>query len=186
MSENQIKICSKCGEEYSVEAQICVECGGKLVFEHEYEQRFVPLDDSVQMVCVREDTVGYLEELGALMKKNGIRTVIRFHQSCSKGKACSTLYGLYVTPEDEAAAKDIIRDHWLKDAPEHANTYEYTEQELKGICPACSAAIPEDATECPECGLVVKADEEVFVCPACDGEVGEFDKTCPHCGEKFE
>lgn len=186
MHDDQIKICLVCGEEYSLEAQVCVECGGRLVFEREYEQRFVPLDESERMVCVREDAAGYLEELGAVMKSGGIRNMIKFHQTCTTGKACRTLYGLYVKPEDEAAARDIIRKHWLKDAPEQGATYEYSEQELKGICPACSAMIPEKSVECPECGLVVGVEEEVFVCPSCDGEVGELDKTCPHCGEKFE
>ena len=185
MQDDPVKICSKCGEEYSLEAQVCVECGGKLVFEHEYEKRFVPLDETDQMVCVREDKVAYLEELSEVMARNGLRTFIKLHGCAPGGGACGTRYGLYVAPADEAAAKQLINQHWLKDAPEHASAYEYQEQELKGLCPACSAPIPEDSGECPECGLVVKAEEEVFVCPTCDGEVGEQDKTCPHCGEKL-
>jgi predicted amidophosphoribosyltransferase len=185
MQEDPVKICSKCGEEYSLEAQVCAECGGRLVFEQEYEKRFVPLDETEQMICVREDTAAYLQELGELLKKNGLRTFIKLHHGVPGAKSCRTRYGLYVAPEDEVAAREIIKKHWLKDAPEQASAFEYEEQELKGICPACSTAIPEDSAECPECGLVVKADEEVFVCPTCDGEVGEQDKTCPHCGEKF-
>jgi len=91
-----------------------------------------------------------------------------------------------VTITDETAAREIDRKHWLRDAPEHATSFRYAEQELQGVCPACSYSIPEGSAECPECGLVVNPEAEVAVCPECDTEVGAEVKRCPHCGVEFE
>ena len=86
---------------------------------------------------------------------------------------------------DEAAAQELDRVHWLRGAPEHAASFKYEEQELRGVCPACSSTIPEGAAECPECGLVV-GEEEGAVCPQCGAEVGDEVPRCPNCGVEFE
>ena len=84
MIEEPIKICSSCGGEYSLEALTCADCGGKLVSPHEYEKRSVPLEQEEAEILVRQGSVGYLRELGKLLKKNGIQTDIRFH-GCPPG-----------------------------------------------------------------------------------------------------
>jgi len=91
-----------------------------------------------------------------------------------------------VKTADENAAKEIDRAHWLQGAPDHASTFKYEEQELQGVCPACSTSVPEGSAECPECGLVVNPDAEAAVCPECDAEVGSEVKQCPNCGVEFE
>ena len=84
MNEEPIKICSKCGEEYSLEALTCAECGGALVFPQEYEKRSVPLEEEEAQVLIRQGSVSYLRELSELLRKNGIRTDIQFH-GCPPG-----------------------------------------------------------------------------------------------------
>jgi len=91
-----------------------------------------------------------------------------------------------VKSEDITTAKEIDRQHWLRDAPEHAASFEYTGQELQGQCPACSTAVPKDSAECPECGLVVNPEAEVVLCPECETEVGHEVNQCPKCGAEFE
>jgi predicted amidophosphoribosyltransferase len=91
-----------------------------------------------------------------------------------------------VKTADENAAREIDRAHWLQGAPDHASTFRYEGQELQGVCPACSTAVPKGSAECPECGLVVNPDVEVAVCPECDAEVGSEVKRCPNCGVEFE
>jgi RNA polymerase subunit RPABC4/transcription elongation factor Spt4 len=91
-----------------------------------------------------------------------------------------------VTTADETAAREIDRDHWLHGAPEHASSFRYQEQELQGVCPACSSSIPEGSAECPECGLVVNPEVESAACPECDAEVDDEVKQCPNCGAEFE
>jgi uncharacterized OB-fold protein len=84
MNEEPIKICSSCGEEYSPEAVTCADCGGTLVFPQEYEKRSIPLGEVEAEILIRQGPVGYLRELGELLKKNGIRSDIRFH-GCAPG-----------------------------------------------------------------------------------------------------
>lgn len=91
-----------------------------------------------------------------------------------------------MTTDDEDTAKEIDRVHWLQGAPDHASSFRYEEQELKGVCPACTSTIPEGSAECPECGLLVNPGAEAAVCPECNAEVGEDVDRCPNCGVEFE
>ena len=91
-----------------------------------------------------------------------------------------------MTDEDKTAAIEIDRNHWLRGAPEHATSFRHADQELRGVCPACSSSIPEGSAECPECGLVVNPEAEMSVCPECDAKVGDEVKQCPNCGVEFE
>lgn len=186
MTEEPTKICSECGEEYSLSAEKCADCGGALVLPQDYEARFVPLGEEEEQTLVREGLVDYLEELRTYMNTKGIRAVIRFHRGKPGTCPSGTVYGLYVKAEDEAKAKEIDRVHWIQGAPDHASSFKYEEQELSGVCPACSTVIPEDSAECPECGLAIKYDEEVATCPDCDAEVGDEVERCPNCGAEFE
>jgi predicted amidophosphoribosyltransferase len=191
MNEHLIKICSTCGAEYTVDAQVCADCGGKLVFPQDYDKRFDVPAEGEEQVLIREAPLGYLKEVLEHMTKRGIRASFRLHDqepgTCSpRSCASQPLFGLYVAKADEAAAKEVDRAHWLRGAPEHASSFTYTESELKGICPACSSPVPEGAAACPECGLVVGSEEEAATCPDCGAEVGDEAKRCPRCGAEFE
>ena len=186
MNEEPIKICSKCGAEYSLRAEVCADCGGKLVLSQDYEKRLVPLGEEEEQTLIREGSIRYLKELREHLKADGIRSDIRFHGQVPGSCSSRARWGLYVAADDETAAKEIDRKQWLRGAADHASSFRYAEQELQGICPACSHAIPERAAECPECGLVVNPDEEVVTCPDCDAEVGDEVKKCPNCGAEFE
>jgi ribosomal protein L40E len=191
MTEEPIKICSNCGAEYSVEAQICADCGGKLLFPEAYEKLFEPLTSDEELVLIREAPPGYINELMGHMRKAGIRADVQSHAAppgtCST-RSCGprVLFGLYVAKADEEAAKEVDRLHWLQGAPEGALSFRYTEQELQGVCPACGTTVPQGSVECPECGLAVGSIEEVAECPECGAEVGDEVKKCPHCGTEFE
>lgn len=186
MKDEPIKICSSCGAEYSLMAQVCADCGGKLVSPQEYETRFVPLTEEEELVLVREGSAAYLKELSAHMTKRGVRASIVLLGGKPGTCPSAVSYGLYVETADADAAKEIARAHWIKGAPDHAATFEYAEQELQGTCPACSTALPERAIECPKCGLVVGFDEEAATCPDCDAAVGDDVDKCPNCGAEFE
>jgi predicted amidophosphoribosyltransferase len=191
MNEQRIKICASCGAEYAPDAQVCADCGGKLLFPEEYEKLFQPLTETDELVLIRQAPIGYINELMEHMRKAGIRAGIALHAqppgTCSP-RSCAprTLFGLYVTKPDEAAAKEVDRLHWLQGAPEEGSSFRYTEQELQGVCPACGSAVPKGSMECPECGLAVGSIEDVATCPECDAEVGDEVKKCPHCGTEFE
>jgi predicted amidophosphoribosyltransferase len=186
MNQEPIKICSKCGAEYSLMAEICADCGGDLVSPQDYEARSIPLTEDDEQVFIREGAIDYLKKLGNHLRQNGIRATILLHGGTPGSCPSGVRFGLYVAAGDEESAKEIDRAYWLAGAPDHASSFRYTEQELSGTCPACSCAIPEGAATCPECGLVVKAEEELATCPDCDAEVGDDVDKFPNCGAEFE
>jgi predicted amidophosphoribosyltransferase len=191
MNELPIKICPKCGEEYDIDAQVCAECGGALVFPQDFVKRYEPPAHEEDVVLIREGSADYLKELMGHLAKQGIRAGVRLHgeapSSCSTRKcAPQPIFGLYVAKTDEAAAKEVDRAHWLQGAPEEGASFTYTESELQGVCPACSTRLPEKAVECPECGLAVGVVEEGAVCPDCGAEVADDATRCPKCGAEFE
>jgi ribosomal protein L40E len=81
MNEEPIKICSKCGAEYSLQAVGCADCGGDLVFPQQYEKATVPREEAEATVLVRQGPASYLRELEALLKQDGIPSDIQFHGS---------------------------------------------------------------------------------------------------------
>lgn len=184
--EELVKICSDCGAEYSPQAEVCADCGGTLISPRDYEARQVPLAQEEEKVLVREGPVRYLEELARHMNRKGIRSTVRYHGAVPGRCSPVVLFGLYVTTADEAVAKEVDREYWLRGAPENACSFQYTEQELEGQCPACSCALPKGAAECPECGLAVGMKEDVVTCPDCDAVVDDDIDKCPNCGAEFE
>jgi hypothetical protein len=84
MNEEQMKICSQCGAEYALEAMVCADCGGALVFPGQYKERSIPVAEEEEAVLIRQGTADYLRELDALLKRSGIRTAIQFH-GCEPG-----------------------------------------------------------------------------------------------------
>jgi hypothetical protein len=84
MAPNWIKICPKCGEEYTQEALACAECGAALVFPQQVENSAEPPEEGESVVLIRQGTASYLRELTELLHRKGIRTDVRFH-GCEPG-----------------------------------------------------------------------------------------------------
>lgn len=79
MSE-PIKICSHCGAEYDVGAQMCADCGGKLVFRTDDAGDIAPLAPEQAQALVREGAVSYLREVARELAEQGIRSAVVFHE----------------------------------------------------------------------------------------------------------
>lgn len=84
MHDEPIRICERCGAEYSAEATTCADCGGALVFPRQKVKPAVPLKENEADTLIRQGQAGYLRELARLLEKDGIRSDIRFH-GCPPG-----------------------------------------------------------------------------------------------------
>ncbi|MDH3196893.1 MAG: hypothetical protein OEO21_01500 [Candidatus Krumholzibacteria bacterium] len=84
MNEEPIKVCSKCAAEYALEATVCADCGGNLVFLQEHEALSNPQEAAEAGILIRQSVRNYLEELSELLRKSGIQSDIRFH-GCEPG-----------------------------------------------------------------------------------------------------
>jgi len=183
---DNVKICPECGAEYDPRGDVCADCGIVLVFKtHAIDPRD-ELPESDDLVCIRTDLMNSIDAMRKLLGRKGVATRVELHEKSPVGVHRNT-YGLLVRPDDVERAKEIYRADWLGGAPEQARTFEYAEQELSGVCPACDTRIPEGRVECPECGLVVGHVEEevVEICPRCETEVAADATRCPGCGAEF-
>jgi predicted amidophosphoribosyltransferase len=79
MTDQAIKVCSHCGAEYDASAQVCADCGARLVFRTDDYGDVAPLAEDEAQVLVREGAVGYLRELAREFAAQGIRSAIVFH-----------------------------------------------------------------------------------------------------------
>lgn len=79
MTNEAIKVCTHCGAEYDASAQVCADCGARLVFRTDERGDIAPLDESQAQALVREGGVDYLRELARELAGQGIRSAIVFH-----------------------------------------------------------------------------------------------------------
>lgn len=74
-----IKVCSHCGAEYDASAQVCADCGEKLVFRTDEHGDIAPLEQEKAQALVREGGLGYLRELARELAAAGVRSAVVFH-----------------------------------------------------------------------------------------------------------
>jgi hypothetical protein len=63
-------------------------------------------------------------------------------------------FGIYVLPDDQAAASEIDAEFTGNQIPDIPEGFE-TDMREGEDCPACGDAISESAAECPGCGLAM-------------------------------
>lgn len=80
MAFDAIKVCSHCGAEYDASAQVCADCGAKLVFRTDDRGDIAPLSEKEARALVREGSLGYLRELARELAGQGIRSAVVFHE----------------------------------------------------------------------------------------------------------
>ncbi len=153
------QICPSCSEEYTLVPSECVECRVPLVSSDEIEPEGTPVEfpPTSELECVRVGPLPWSQALSkALSEAEIAHRVEPDRRSEEEGGLDprlfdgATVYGVWVRPGDFDAAKDVAQvifahiDGQNEDAPDA----EHDEQ-----CPACTAALPVDALECPDCGL---------------------------------
>ena len=64
--------------------------------------------------------------------------------------SCRPTLGVYVSPEELAAANAVAQELYVEKVPEAAGAPAFQEADR---CPACGAGLAEQADTCPDCGL---------------------------------
>lgn len=159
------KVCPECREEYVHAASVCVHCDVALVLEGDLPDadRAAELPPISELICVRASSVGWAMGLSERLVEAGIPHRVQAagaeDDEGSQGKPGANLpFGVFVRPEDEAAASEIDlahTEHQIPGIPEGFDPVSVSTDH----CPACGDAILETATECPGCGLALLAAE---------------------------
>jgi predicted amidophosphoribosyltransferase len=156
-----VRVCVECGEEYRPEIAVCADCGGRL------EDRRTDTDTPTSEVSGASAS-----DLTTQPDLTGQRAVFQTREPRDLSRAAESLRAaglsfqivetplqnderrsalvLFVRDEDAPAALRLV-------APLHGpDAVAYVESD-EARCPACDAVLPENAPECPECGLALSA-----------------------------
>ncbi len=107
-----------------------------------------------ELHCVRVSALAWCfslsDRLGAAEIPHRVEAVSDEGEQTDKVGAVP--YGVYVRPEDATAAGEIDAEHTAHQIPDMPDEVDAADD---GACPACGAAVDGDASECPDCGLVL-------------------------------
>ena len=157
-----VRVCRECGEEYRPEVVRCADCGGELEDRRLGDER--PQEAAPDTTHASE-LVGYrvlfltaratdLVPLAERLRQGEIE--YRLAEQPGAVEGAPPRYAILVRDGDArvalAAVTDLIAPH--EDAADvHAVETRFDPEQGYLRCPACGAAPPPGATECPECGL---------------------------------
>jgi hypothetical protein len=151
--------CPECHAEYLWSATVCVECDVALVPESALGGRAASeLPPVSQLVCIRAAAIGWCQALSERLLEAGISHRIEVaedeeEEGAERRPGANLPYGVYVLPEDEAAAVAVDAAFMRSQIPDLPEADASAPD--AGSCPACGEAVSPDAQECPECGLAL-------------------------------
>jgi predicted amidophosphoribosyltransferase len=151
-----VRVCPECEEEYRPEIATCADCGAELVdraLDEQGRQIAEPAQASgeqVTLVGLYSGPAAALRPLAETLAAAGVAQ--RFVPI--PGQSGLTLA---VAQEDGARALEALAAFHGRGTElgisELAATFVAGAEEHEHACPACGAAVPADAAECPDCGL---------------------------------
>lgn len=156
---HEFKVCPSCHEEYTLKPTICVECGTPLIYLDELQPDPEPesFPEISELECVRVGPLPWTRVLSeGLGNANIAHRVEPDNRSEAEGGidperfGAVDLFGTWVRPDDLASAKQLDESLFGELERDPSQTEAASDDET---CPACDAALPVDALECPDCGL---------------------------------
>ena len=166
-----VRVCRDCGEEYRPEITVCADCGGTLEDRHEDEDGATvarheveptgsaPPDLSGHRAVFSTTQANALVPLAEALRAAGLAFVLS--ETRPDDQRPYSTFGLFVRDEDAASAlRTLAPLLGAEGDPEKLHAVESAFRTEGGYerCPACEAALPPEARECPECGLALAAE----------------------------
>jgi hypothetical protein len=162
-----VRVCRECGEEYRPEIVRCADCGGELedVFPGAGDTAgHAEPDPAAELtgyrVLFQTARATDLVPMAERLREGG--TPYRLAEQPGSAEGAPPRYALLVREEGAAAAlaalAGLIAPHEHA-ADVHAVETRFDAERGYLQCPACGAAPPAGARECPECGLGLGGDE---------------------------
>jgi hypothetical protein len=154
------KVCPACGAEYRQQATHCADCGADLVSADALAPEPVgapELPPAADLECVRVAPQDWILALSRALRQEGLghRIEPARAEDAPAGQRPDVfgsvqLFGLYLPAGQAAAARELDAGIAARLLPEEAPALVPGEQDA---CPACGAALPADALQCPDCEL---------------------------------
>jgi hypothetical protein len=161
--------CPKCRSEFRAGVKTCANCEVPLVEELGEIDKFASAEGMAELIGERDVealVVGQyasLREVQRELAKRRIPTVIAGEAEEEVQTAMHNRLFLMVAADDLERARQALDERWKKGLATEGLMLVTPSAEPEGdamSCPACGAAVPPDAKECPECELFLGAGEE--------------------------
>jgi hypothetical protein len=159
-----VRVCVDCGEEYRPEIAVCADCGGALEDRRDDSGTPAsrPAGASTSELTARSDLTGHravyqsreprdIAKAAESLRHAGL--AFQIAEKPLQNDERRTALILFVRDEDEPAALRLIAPFNGPDA------VAYAERDATR-CPACETTLPDNATECPDCGLALAAEPD--------------------------
>src|SRR5689334_6759988 len=151
-----VRVCPECEEEYRPDIATCADCGTELV-DRTFDEDGRPVAEPTQaegeqvaLVALYAGPAAALRPLAEALAAAGIAQ--KFVPIANQSGLT-----LAVAQEDGARAMEALAPFHGRGTElglsELAPTFEAGAEHHEHACPACGAAIPADASACPDCGL---------------------------------
>ncbi len=154
------KVCPECRTEHTHVSERCADCDVALVHPDSLapEPGTVELPPIAELDCVRVAPLPWIRALSEGLERASFPHRIEpataadapADQNCEIFDDAQ-LFGLYVEHGAGAAARELDGAIAIQVLPDAAPLLAPGDQDA---CPACGAALPATASECPECELV--------------------------------
>lgn len=163
-----VRVCRECGEEYRPEIVRCADCGGELEDRrlgdvpaadqaHDPEPEAELEGHQVLFISARVTEVVPVAER---LREVGIEH--RLAEQPGPAPGAPPRYAILVRDQDArgalGAVTDLVAPH-EKAEDVHAVETRFDRERGYLQCPACGAAPPAGARDCPECGLGLASEE---------------------------
>lgn len=169
---DQTRTCPECGAEYTARAMACADCRVALVWKRERPARagqgdpWAALPPGPAGLLIEDDQLAvehYIDRLAEAGIPSAALPVVRtnddgFLEPLPDGSGAGFRTQLFGARDDYAEAAHIVAGAFARRNPSLAEI-PYQEFPEEG-CPACGAMLPENAAECPDCGLAFAVGED--------------------------
>ncbi len=168
-----VRVCRDCGEEYRPEIAACADCGGALEDRYEDEAGAPsrrppsgpaeppPPDLSGHRPVFSTSQARAVVPLAETLRAAGLAFIVS-ESPRDESRPYST-FSLLVRDEDAGRALRLLAPLLGAEGdPDRLHAVETAFRAERGYerCPACDAALPGGARECPECGLALTAEPD--------------------------
>lgn len=165
---DHVRVCRDCGEEYRPEIVRCADCGGELEDRRAGEEArrdaapAEPPDAELAGQHTLFVTARATDLVPMVERLREAQIECRLGEQPGAQKGAPPRYAIVVPEADAqralAAVTDLVAPH-TDAADVHAVEARFDKEQGYLQCPACGAAPPRGATECPECGLGLGGEE---------------------------
>jgi predicted amidophosphoribosyltransferase len=206
MEGDLVKLCPRCGSEYQMRVERCLDCGATLVVAREGQGAIVPEPMKTEetpaippgAVHLRTAAVAWIGRLSEDLDEAGIRHWVTppvWRRDPS----------LYVSPDDLEAASQVDHQRYALEVPEVAAGDAQPRRAARParrepsaddlgikVCPSCGGEFQLWAEKCADCGVPLVRPWDVDSAPRSEPQVlapvpvqSDDPGLCPACGERI-